>query len=308
VGREEVTFDSGGLRCAAWLYRPDEEGPHAIVVLGHGFTGVRDMRLDAYAERFRDAGLAALVFDYRHFGDSEGEPRQLLDVERQLEDWASAIAFARSLDGIDAKRVALWGTSFGGGHAAEAGVRDGRVAAVVSQCAFADGVAQLRHTPLRTSLALTLAALRDAARALRGAEPHYAAAVGEPGDTAAMTAEEALPGMRSLLPEGSKWENRFTPRMFLGLPRYRPFKDARSIHCPWLVCVCRDDATAPPQAATRWALECPRADLRVYPLNHFDIYVGEGFERAVADQTAFLRRATARSPIAESRLSPRISA
>jgi pimeloyl-ACP methyl ester carboxylesterase len=260
------------------------------VVLGHGFTGVRDMRLDAYAERFQEAGLSALVFDYRHFGDSEGEPRQLVDIERQLEDWAAAIAYARGVDGIDPDRVALWGTSFGGGHAPEAAVRDGRVAAVVSQCPFSDGLAQVRHTPTRASLALTIAGLRDVLRARRGREPYYVPAAGKPGEVAAMTAPEALPGIQALVREGSKWENRFAARVFLRVGRYRPFRDARALRCPWLVCVCRDDETAPPGPAAKWALECPTADLRVYPLNHFEIYVGEGFERAVADQTAFLAK------------------
>ena len=286
--REDCHFESGGLRCAAWLYRPAGDGPHPIVILGHGFTGVRDMRLDAYAERFVETGLGALVFDYRHFGDSEGEPRQLVDIERQLEDWAAAIAFARSLDWVDPERVALWGTSFGGGHAAATGVRDGRVAAVVSQCPFSDGVAQVRHTPTRALLALTLAGLRDELRARRGREPLYVAAAGRPGDLAAMTAEEALPGIEALAPPGSKWENRFAARIFLRLARYRPFREARDLHCPWLVCICRDDATAPPGPAAKLALECPRADLRVYPMNHFEIYVGEHFERAMADQASFL--------------------
>jgi dienelactone hydrolase len=84
--RSDVTFESAGTRCAAWLYRPVESGggPAPCVVLAHGFSGVRDQRLDAYAERFAQAGLAALVFDYRYFGDSDGEPRQLLDIRRQL--------------------------------------------------------------------------------------------------------------------------------------------------------------------------------------------------------------------------------
>jgi predicted alpha/beta hydrolase len=91
------------------------------------------------------------------------------------------------------------------------------------------------------------------------------------------------------VPEGSQWENRFTPRMLLTLAQYQPFKEAaEGLKAPWLVCVCRDDATAPAAAATRWALRSPTADLRIYPLNHFEIYVGEGFERAVAEQTDFL--------------------
>ena len=74
------------------------------------------MRLDAYAERFRAAGYACLVFDYRNFGDSEGAPRQLLDIRMQLQDWTVAVAYSRTLAGIDHNRIGLWGTSFSGGH------------------------------------------------------------------------------------------------------------------------------------------------------------------------------------------------
>ena len=125
--RIDVEFPSGDDRCAAWLYRP-EAAPDAvvpIVVLAHGLGGVKEMRLDAYAERFTDAGYACLVFDYRHFGASGGEPRQLLDIERQLADWAAAVRYARRLDGVDSSRVILWGSSFSGGHVIEAAARDG---------------------------------------------------------------------------------------------------------------------------------------------------------------------------------------
>ena len=95
-------------------------------MLGHGLSAVRDQRLPAYAERFAEAGLAALLFDYRHFGASGGEPRQLLDIQRQLEDWRTAIAYARGLDGIE--RVGLFGSSFGGGHALELAAEEPAVA------------------------------------------------------------------------------------------------------------------------------------------------------------------------------------
>ena len=100
VLRQDVTLPG---ELAAWLWHP--EGATGCVVLGHGLSAVRDQRLPAYAERFADAGLAALLFDYRHFGASGGEPRQLLDIQRQLEDWRTALAYARGLDGDRARRA-----------------------------------------------------------------------------------------------------------------------------------------------------------------------------------------------------------
>src|SRR4051812_14335032 len=132
MGRRDVSFESGGERCAAWLYEPDGAGPHPIAVLAHGFGGTRTARLWAYAQRFAEAGSAALVFDYRHFGDSGGEPRQLLDIRHQLDDWRAAVAYARGLNGIDPDRVALWGTSLSGGHVTVVAAEGKRGAAAIS--------------------------------------------------------------------------------------------------------------------------------------------------------------------------------
>ncbi|WP_244097555.1 alpha/beta hydrolase [Burkholderia ambifaria] len=75
--RLEVTFPSEGDDCGAWLYLPDTSRPAPLIVMAHGLGGTREMRLDAFAHRFCEAGFACLVFDYRHFGSSGGEPRQL---------------------------------------------------------------------------------------------------------------------------------------------------------------------------------------------------------------------------------------
>lgn len=113
----EEWFDSGGTKCAARVYRPTATNqPSPVVVMAHGFGAVRALRLYAYAERFAAAGYAVVVFDYRSFGESEGEPRQVLDIAMQHEDWRAALRFARSLEGIDHTRVVAWGTSFSGGH------------------------------------------------------------------------------------------------------------------------------------------------------------------------------------------------
>src|SRR4051794_17314073 len=179
--REDIEFHSGGDECAAWLYRPEGDGPHPIVVLAHGFGGVREARLWAYAERFAAAGLAALVFDYRHFGASGGQPRQLLDIDLQLDDWRAAIARVRGLHGIDPDRVALWGSSFSGGHVAGLAAEDHGVAAAVSQGAFLDGLWVLRAAGARNALRMTVAGLRDEAARLLRRPPYTIPIVGRPG-------------------------------------------------------------------------------------------------------------------------------
>jgi dienelactone hydrolase len=152
----------------------------------------------AYAERFAEAGVAALLFDYRHFGASSGEPRQLLDIARQLEDWRAALAYARGLEGIDAERVAAWGTSFSGGHVAAIAAEDPRLAAAISQNPFMDGRATLRASTLTGLLKLTAAGLRDVLRRLRGRPPLHLPIVGPPGSLAAITTPDAGRGYRAL--------------------------------------------------------------------------------------------------------------
>ena len=125
----EVTFEANGVTLAAWLFLPDDQsGPAPCVVMGHGLGGTRDCGLDRYAARFSEAGFAVLAFDYRCLGASGGEPRQLIRIPDQLEDWSAAIAYARSLDRVDPSKVALWGSSLGGGYAITAAALDRKAA------------------------------------------------------------------------------------------------------------------------------------------------------------------------------------
>ena len=290
--RSDITFESAGTRCAAWLYRPAENGggPTPCIILAHGFSAVRDQRLDAYAERFAQAGLTALVFDYRYFGDSDGEPRQLLDIRRQLEDWRAAIAYARTLEGVDPARIAIWGSSFSGGHVMTLAARDPALAAAVSQVAFADGLITLPSLGIGQALWLTREGLRDQVAALRGRPPHMIAAVGPPRSNSMMNTQTAEPGLQALTPPGSTWRNEVAARIALHVGSYRPARQAGKIRCPILFCVADNDDLTAPGLVLKAASKAPRAEVKRYPIGHFDIYVGEWFERAVADQTDFLKR------------------
>jgi dienelactone hydrolase len=288
--RRDETFASGAERCAAWVYVPDGQGPVPCVVLAHGWSGVREQRLDAYAERFAAAGLAAVVFDYRHFGASGGEPRQLLDIGRQLDDWRAAVAFARSLPEVDASRVALWGSSFSGGHVQEIAANDPQVAAVIAQVPFADGLRNLPRLGPTVALRMTAAGLRDVIGAALGRPPHMLAAVGPPGSLAVMTSPDAEPGFRAIDPPGSTWRNESAARIALRVGTYRPGRHAGHIACPILYALADDDVVTPPEFAAAAAQRAPRSEVRHYPGGHFDLYDGDGFERTIVDQVDFLRR------------------
>ncbi len=290
--RLEVSFRSDDVDCRAWLFEPayKSAGSAPLVILGHGLGATREMGLAPYAKRFAAEGIAALAFTYRHFGDSGGLPRQLLDIRRQLTDWASALRYARSLPGIDPDRVAIWGSSFGGGHVIETAARDGRVAAVVSQCPFTDGPASIRTASPRALAMSTALALRDEAARLRGAPPVRVPLVGPPGSAALMTAADAEPGFRALIPPDLEFDDSVAARILLHVPRYRPGRAAARVTSPILFCVCERDSVAPAATTLRYAEQAPRAEIRRYPVGHFDIYSGNAFELVVADQTDFLAR------------------
>lgn len=289
--RLEVTFDSLGESCAAWLYLPSDTRPAPVIVMAHGLGGTREMRLDAYAERFRAAGYACLVFDYRYFGASGGEPRQLLDIESQLQDWASAIAHARSRTDVDNGRIVLWGSSFGGGHVIVAAARDQQVVAVVAQCPFTDGISSGLASNTWNSVKLSGRALADLAGSAIGRPPLMVATAGRPGTTALMTSPDSYDGYLALAPNADEsFHNRVAARVALQIVRHRPGRRAEDVRCPILFVVCETDSVAPAKATLRYARTAPLGEIRTYQAGHFEIYLGETFERVVADQLEFLTR------------------
>src|SRR3954453_8753971 len=186
--RKEVTFVCGTDTCAAWLYSPaggGADGTVALIVMAHGLTGTRRDRLGRFAERFADAGVAALVFDHRGFGDSTGEPDHV-DPALQLEDWRAAIAYARSLPGVDPGRIATFGSSLGGGNALAAAAEDPAIAAAISQVPFLDRDSQAYRSAPPVQAAI------EAAAAGGGHLP----AVGQPDEPAFINAPDAEEGWR----------------------------------------------------------------------------------------------------------------
>jgi uncharacterized protein len=131
--RRDAAFVSEGADLKGWVYAPDSAPPWPLVVMAHGFSATRHMTLGKYAEVFRAAGLAVLLYDHRGFGDSGGQPRRQVNPWIQARGYRDALSYARSLEGVDGSRLALWGDSFGGGVALAVAGIDGSVAALVVQ-------------------------------------------------------------------------------------------------------------------------------------------------------------------------------
>ncbi len=292
--RTRLVFDSGGVDCVAYLYTPPQPdgGLLPCVVMAHGGGGTM-ANLFPVAERFTAAGMASLVFDYRYFGESGGLPRQLMDTERQREDWNAAIRLARSCPAVDPDRIALWGTSFSGGHVIAVAADDPRIAAVVSQVPLIDawrGGPSVKR-PMREVLGLFRAAIIDAIRSWLGRPPYLLPMYGRPGQAAQFTDPNLAPFFEALQRESPTWRNAFTPRLLLHAPHYQK-GTAERLKMPLLMCIADGDVNASPRFAAYVASRAPHGQVKHYLVGHFEVYRELNpavFEQVIADQIAFLQ-------------------
>jgi dienelactone hydrolase len=290
TNRTDHEFSSGSGACAAWVYTPpaDQRADtknRPCVVMGHGFSLTRHDGLPTYAERLADAGAVALVFDYRHLGDSPGQPRQRFRKAAQLEDWRAAVTAARALPGVDPQRIVLWGFSFGGGHAVETAAADPEVAATIALCPFLDGLARVLATPPRVAAWLVPRAVADLA-----GHHNLVPVTGPLGARAAMPFAGEADGFAAVVPPGSPWRNEISPGIFATIAFHRPVVKARKVQGPLWVGLGEADITVSGKAISRLAARAPKAELHRYPYSHFEPFLGDGPGRVAADQVDFLHR------------------
>ena len=289
-------IQSGGDTIAARHFTATTDalaGPagRPCVVMAHGLGATQDSGLFEFAEALADAGADVVTFDYRHFAESSGQPRQLIALPRQIADYHAVIDYARRLENVDPERIVAWGVSLSGGHVIRVAAEDPRLAGVISLTPATDGLPVVAHM-LRTLgprylLRVMAYGVRDVAAKLLRRPPVLIPIVGAPGEVAGLGAEGAVEGMYTIA--GPTWRNEFTARLVLAMGGYRPITSAKNVACPALVQIGDQDRTAPPAPATSAATRM-RATVHHYPCDHFDVYPGNRWhDRVVKDQIAFLR-------------------
>lgn len=296
--RIDKTFDSKGDDLKAWLYLPDGISNPPVVVMAHGFGGERWMRLPAYAERFAQAGMAVLIFDYRGFGESEGQPRNYINPSRHLEDWDAAIAYVKTLDNVDAKRMALWGTSFSGGHVIVEAAKHPEVMAVVSQVPFTDGLStEWNYIITQPAFAMKGAyhGMADLFASVFTKDRHNVRIAGKPGEPFAMMSQpDTMDGLLKLLGKGMTEKDfektNYCPgNILITMGMYRPISYAKKVNCPVLIIGAEKDTLFPPDGPKKMADRMKKATYISMPMNHFEPYVDEPFEKLVIIMTEFLK-------------------
>ncbi len=256
------------------------------IILCHGFCGIREILLPDFAEAFTQAGFSTITFDYRGFGDSDGERGRLLP-SMQIDDILSVVNWARKQPDIDPEQIGLWGTSFGGCHVFGAAVQDQRIKCIVSQLAFADGeeiVTGQMDDKEKEAFLSTLDKMSEKQK---------------------NTGKEMFVGITKVLSDVESKsffeENRaLYPKMDIRIPfltvretvKYKPALNASQVTCPTLIVIAEKDTVNPPKQGRALFDAVGAKEKRLYEesnAHHYDMYSGKHFKRVVCLQTEWFK-------------------
>lgn len=292
IQREKVRFLSGGTTCAAWHY-PGTNG--ACVIMAAGLAVTKEPGTDPFATRFAQAGFGVLAFDYRRLGESGGQPRQIVRIGEQLDDWQAAIRFARTLRGVDPERIAIWGFSITGGHIFRVAARNPDLAAAIAHSPSADGLEAMRNAMRQWSVMtmnrLTLLGLWDAIGGRFGRDPILVPLTGPRGMVVSLGTPDAQNGPRALNP-GNKypdWQQQIAARSAARVAFYRPGRAASRTQIPLLVLAYDDDGVTPAPPTAQAGHRAPRGEVIRRPGGHYEAFM-DGHEEAAEVLLSFLGR------------------
>jgi fermentation-respiration switch protein FrsA (DUF1100 family) len=277
--RHDIEFKTDdGVTLRGWHYLPDTgTGPFPTVVMAHGYSAVKEMYLDSFAEVFARAGLASIVYDHRNFGASDGEPRQEIDPILQIRGYRDAITYAQSLPQTDANRIGVWGSSYSGAHALVVAAQDRRVKAVVSQVPLISGHANARRL-IRADYIAGFQAMCEEDRRQRyaGQAPAMSPVVAEdPAAPSALpTADSWTWFTKTHKERAPAWKNEVTLRSIEMFLDYEPGAHIAHISpTPLLMIVgLTDHLTAADQALAAYERALEPKRLLTLKGGHFDAY------------------------------------
>lgn len=278
--REEVSFDSNGLICKGWLYLPENANSgkkFPTIIMAHGFSAVKEQGLQYFAEHFSISGIVVLVFDYRYFGESDGEPRCQLHPLEMVEDYRNAITWASNHVNVDPDRIGIWGTSYSGGLVAYAGSIDKRAKAIVAQVPSIIGPDTRRNMNPEKWENVGDILLQDRISRYSTHEINYIKVVAPEGEPCVLPGQESYDAMMGMAKEAPNWRNEITLE---SLEKIREFDPVNLIHMiaprALLIIAAENDSLIPIDAlnlAFEHASE-PK-EMSIFPIRHFEIYMGE---------------------------------
>jgi hypothetical protein len=277
--RRDIEFRSeDGVALRGWHYMPEGSRRAPTIVMAHGYSAVKEMYLDRFAETFVEAGLGAIVFDNRNFGASDGEPRQEIDPWRQIRDYRDAITWASALPEVDADRIGVWGSSYSGSHVLVVGAIDRRVKCVVSQVPLVSGHANARRLIRADLIAQVQAAcLADRRARYEGKPPAMIPVVAEDpmGPAVLPTADSWQWFSETGRTRAPSWRNEVTLRSVEMFLEYEPGAHMSHISpTPLMIVVAlQDHLTVADEALAAYERALHPKRLVTLSGGHFDAYV-----------------------------------
>jgi fermentation-respiration switch protein FrsA (DUF1100 family) len=274
--RKDITFTSSGLRCSGWLYVPDDLkiGKKApAIVMAHGLTAVKEMGLNDFAERFVTAGFVTMVFDYRFFGDSEGEPRGQVFPYEMVEDYRNAITWVSDRPEVDSQRIGIWGTSMSGGLVLYVGTHDLRAKAVVAQVPAVLNP-ELRAINPEVWDRARRNSLQDRIERYKTGVVNYMKVVTSEKEPCFLPGRDAYEGYMALKEMAPTWRNQITSESLEKIREFDPISMVHLMSPRALLLIPAENDSLIPLAAVKAAYEKAREPkaITVLPISHFDVY------------------------------------
>jgi pimeloyl-ACP methyl ester carboxylesterase len=275
---------------AADFYLPKAKTKPAVILMAHGFAGLRQFKLVQYAQRFAQAGYAVILFDYRYWGGSTGKPRELISLNAQLDDWKTMIQFASNCKLIDRRRIVLWGTSLSGGYALSLAADLKNIQAVMVQMPYVDGAETAKLYPLQRYPEALKRSSQDYMGSKMGLVVKTLPVVDQ-HNLCFLPTSDSYYGFHSIVNSDYYWSGEVPARVFFNLMRYRPIQFVRKINIPVLFIAAKQDSLIPIQSSREAATNiAPFVSYHEWEMKHFDAYHGIWFEKAITTQLEFLHQ------------------
>ncbi len=256
--------------------------------MAHGFGCDRAFVLPKAAEFFASHGFCVLLFDYRTFGDSGGEPRYNVDPITQGEDWLAAIQYAQKLDNVDAANTVLWGTSYSGGHVLVAAAKANNIKAVLALVPYVGGEGAEIDVPLSYQIKGGAAAIWDVISSKLFNKPYYVKMAASPPEFSIGNSEEVVQEFAHMVPKGYPWANRVQAKCLLKIGPYNPVDYAVDIHCPVLLIGAVDDNVTTIESIRNAHKTLKSSTLIELEGRHFQVYQDKVFAGVLERQLNFL--------------------
>ncbi len=291
MASQAVNFYSEGTRLSGDLFLPDglaSGEKRAGVLLCHGYTGVRNLYLPDTAEALTRAGYVVLTFDYKGWGDSDG-PKSRLAPYGRVVDSQSALTFLSAQQMVDADRLGIYGTSYGGATVVWTAAVDPRVKAVVSVVGIGHGRRWMRSVRRPDEFADLLARSEaDRVRRVMTGKSEFAD-----------RSEVLLPDRQSA--ELAAAARRGNPGAVGEIP-LEYIDETLSFHPEWIVdkiaprpvlfITSDDDRLVPPdESASLYARAGePKQLIVLKGWGHYEVYTGEAFRQVIEPTLAWYQR------------------